>query len=83
MFNSDYAAANARLATIVRRHAPRLIGFAAVNPVRDARRIGAMVGKAVETYGFRGLKVHGLDAYPGRELCEAARRHRIPVRTSP
>jgi predicted TIM-barrel fold metal-dependent hydrolase len=79
VFNSDYASANARLAAIVRRHAPRLIGFAAVNPVRDARRIGAMVGKAVEDYGFRGLKVHGLDAYPGRELCEVARRYRIPV----
>jgi uncharacterized protein len=79
VFNSDYAAANARLARIVRRHAPRLIGFAAVNPARDAGRIGAMVGKAVETYGFRGLKVHGLDAYPGRELCETVRRHRIPV----
>lgn len=79
VFNSDYAAANARLARIVRRHAPRLIGFAAVNPVRDAKRVGAMVGRAVETYGFRGLKVHGLDAYPGRELCEAARRYRIPV----
>jgi uncharacterized protein len=79
VFNSDYAAANARLAAIVRRHAPRLIGFASVNPVRDAGRIGVMVGKAVEDYGFRGLKVHGLDAYPGRELCEVARRYRIPV----
>ena len=79
VFNSDYAAANARLAAIVRRHAPRLIGFAAVNPARDARRIGVMVGRAVEDYGFRGLKVHGLDSYPGRELCETARRYRIPV----
>ena len=85
VFNSDYAAANARLARIVRRHAPRLIGFAAVNPVRDAKRVGAMVGRAVETYGFRGLKVHGLDAYPGRELCEAAHhvhedRYPVPPR---
>src|SRR5579871_428238 len=78
VFNSDYTAANARLAAIVRRHAPRLIGFPSVNPARDARRIGVMVGRAVEDYGFRGLKVHGLDSYPGRELCEAARRYRIP-----
>lgn len=79
VFNSDYAAANARLAAIVRRHAPRLIGFAAVNPVRDRGRVAGMIGRAVESFGFRGLKVHGLDAYPGREVCEAARRYRIPV----
>jgi predicted TIM-barrel fold metal-dependent hydrolase len=79
VFNSNYAGANARLAAIVRRHASALIGFAAVHPSRDAGRIHAMVGRAVEAYGFRGLKVHGLDGYPGREVCEAARRHRIPI----
>ena len=37
VFNSDYAAANSRLARIVDRAPDRLIGFAAINPARDAR----------------------------------------------
>jgi len=79
VFNSDYAAANARLACIVRAHPRELIGFAAINPVRDAARAEAMIGRAVEVYGFRGLKVHGLDSFPNREVCEAARRYRLPM----
>lgn len=79
VFNSDYAAANARLARIVRSRPRELIGFASVNPARDAGRAAAMIGRAVEVYGFRGLKVHGLDSFPGREVCEAARRYGIPI----
>ena len=79
VFNSDYAAANARLARIVHRYPRKLIGFAAVNPARDRGRVTTMVRRAVEDYGFRGLKVHGLDAFPGREVCDVARRYGIPV----
>jgi predicted TIM-barrel fold metal-dependent hydrolase len=79
VFNSDYAAANARLARIVRANPRELIGFAAVNPARDAGRIGSMLGRAVEQHGFRGLKVHGMDSFPSREVCEAARRYRLPM----
>ena len=79
VFNTDYAAANARLARIVRRYQRELIGFAAINPVRDAGRAGTMIRRAVEEYGFRGLKIHGLDSLPTREVCEAARRHRLPM----
>jgi predicted TIM-barrel fold metal-dependent hydrolase len=79
VFNSDYAAANARLARIVRRYPRELIGFAAVNPVRDAGRAATMIRRAIEDYGFRGLKIHGLDAFPTREVCDAARRYRVPV----
>lgn len=79
VFNSDYAAANARLAKIVKRYHDRLIGFAAVNPARDAGKVEYMVRKAVEDYGFRGLKIHGLDSFPNREVCEVARRYRLPV----
>src|SRR5215212_10202146 len=78
-FNSDYAAANARLAELVRRLAPRLIGFAFVHCRRDAGRIRAMVAEAVQRYGFRGIKVHGYDAMPTRELCETAREFAVPV----
>jgi uncharacterized protein len=79
VFNSDYAAANARLARIVRAHPEELIGFAAIHPTRDAGRVEDMIQRAVEEYGFRGLKIHGFDAFPGREVCEAARRYRIPL----
>jgi predicted TIM-barrel fold metal-dependent hydrolase len=79
VFDGDYAAANARLARIVRRYPRELIGFAAVHPVRDAGRITQLVGRAVEGYGFRGIKVHGHDALPGREVGDAARRFAVPV----
>ena len=79
VFNSDYAAANARLARIVRARPRELIGFAAVHPARDAGRAAAMIGRAVEVYGFRGLKVHGHDSLPTREVCEAAQRYGIPL----
>lgn len=79
VFNSDYAEANRRLSRIVARHPRELIGFAAVNPVRDAGRVASMIGTAVERYGFRGVKVHGLDSFPRREVCEVVRRFRIPM----
>jgi uncharacterized protein len=79
VFNSDYASANARLARIVRAYPSELLGFAAVNPVRDAGRAGGMIRQAVEEYGFRGIKVHGYDSFPTREVCEAARRYQLPV----
>lgn len=79
VFNSDYAAANARLARIVRRYQSELIGFASVHPARDAGRVEKLLGRAVEEYGFRGIKVHGMDALPTREVCEAARRYQLPL----
>lgn len=79
VFDDDYAEANERLARIVRGAGGRLTGFASVHPIRDAGRVAEMVGRAVETYGFRGLKVHGHDALPRREVCDAARRWRIPI----
>ena len=79
VFNSDYAAANARLARIVRRFPNELIGFAGVNPARDAGYAAAMIGRAVEEFGFRGIKIHGFDSFPTREVCAAARRYRLPM----
>ncbi len=79
VFNSDYAAANARLAKIVRNYPNELIGFASINPARDAGRVEIMVRCAVEEYGFRGLKIHGLDSFPKREVCEVASRYRLPI----
>jgi predicted TIM-barrel fold metal-dependent hydrolase len=78
-FHSDYEVANAQLARLVRRAGGRLIGFAMVHPVRDAGRVLGMVRRAVTEWGFRGVKVHGHDALPTREVCEAARVLRVPV----
>jgi predicted TIM-barrel fold metal-dependent hydrolase len=78
-FHSDYAVANRELARIVAAHPRRLIGFAFVHATRDAGRIGEMLATAVRRYGFRGVKVHGADALPTREVCDAARAHRIPI----
>jgi uncharacterized protein len=78
-FHSDYAVANAQVARIVARYRSKLIGFAFVHATRDAGRIKDMVGKAVTRLRFRGIKVHGHDAMPTRELCEAARLFQVPI----
>lgn len=38
-----------------------------------------MVREAVTRWGFRGIKVHGVDAMPTREVCEAARAFHLPL----
>jgi hypothetical protein len=78
-FHSDYARANAEVARIVAGSGGRLMGFAFVHPSRDAGRIFAMVERAVRQWGFCGIKVHGSDAMPTREVCEAARAFRLPI----
>jgi predicted TIM-barrel fold metal-dependent hydrolase len=78
-FHSNYRVANAELARIVSRSRGRLIGFVMVHPLRDAGDIRAMVRRAVEGWGFRGIKVHGHDALPTREVCAAAREFRVPI----
>ena len=61
------------------RFPERLIGFVFVDPMRDAEQIFGMVDRAVRKHAFRGIKVHGIDAMPTREVSEAARAFRIPV----
>ena len=78
-FNTDYVTANRELARIVARWRPRLIGFAMVNAKSDAGRIREMVREAVVRHGLRGLKVHGHEAMPTREVCDAAREFNLPV----
>ena len=78
-FHSDYQKANAQLAHIVARYPNRLIGFAFIHAQRDSGRIFEMVREAVTRWGFRGIKVHGVDAMPTREVCEAARAFRLPM----
>jgi predicted TIM-barrel fold metal-dependent hydrolase len=77
-FHSDYDEANRQVARIVARYPTRLIGFAFVHASRDAGRIFSMVERA-RKWGFRGIKLHGFEAMPTREVCEAARAFRMPL----
>jgi predicted TIM-barrel fold metal-dependent hydrolase len=77
--HGNYQQANAQVARIVARHPRRLIGFAFVHTRRDAGRIFRMVKHAVTHWGFRGIKVHGFEAMPTREVCETARAFRLPI----
>jgi predicted TIM-barrel fold metal-dependent hydrolase len=78
-FHSDYARANEQVARIVARHPDKLIGFAFIHAIRDAGRVFDMVQRAVTRWTFRGIKVHGHEAMPTREVCEAARAFRVPL----
>ena len=77
-FHSDYDEANRHVARIVARYPTRLIGFAFVHASRDAGRILPMVERA-RKWGFRGIKLHGFEAMPTREVCEAARAFKMPL----
>jgi predicted TIM-barrel fold metal-dependent hydrolase len=79
LFHDDYARANAELARLIARHPGRLIGFAFVHATRDRGRITSMIERTVRLWGFRGIKVHGHEAMPTREVCEAARTFRLPL----
>jgi predicted TIM-barrel fold metal-dependent hydrolase len=78
-FHSDYATANEQLARLVARYPNRLIGFAFVHCIRDRGRIFSMIERAVTEWGFCGIKVHGHDSMPTREVCEVARAFRLPM----
>jgi predicted TIM-barrel fold metal-dependent hydrolase len=78
-FHSDYRGANREVARIVQSRPDRFLGFAFVNAVRDAGRIGELVAEAVGQYGFRGIKVHRHDGRITREICEVARKWSLPV----
>ena len=82
-FHTDYAVANREVAGIVARGGGRFTGFAFVHAERDRGRVAALVGEAVERYGFRGIKLHRHDARISREVCDAARRFGIPVLYDP
>lgn len=77
--HTNYRVANRELARIVLRHPARLIGFASVHAHRDAGRVRSIVEEAMRRYGFRGIKIHGDEAQPTREVCETARQFNVPV----
>jgi predicted TIM-barrel fold metal-dependent hydrolase len=79
VFQSDYSTGNRDVARLVASLPSRLIGFAMVHTSRDAGQIQEMVREAVLQHGFRGIKVHGLEGMPTREVCEAAREFNVPL----
>jgi len=78
LFHSDYAKGNAQVARLVAQQPDRLIGFGFVHPRKDEGRIREMVAQCAR-WGFRGMKVHGHDASPTREVCDAVRAFRMPL----
>jgi predicted TIM-barrel fold metal-dependent hydrolase len=78
-FASDYARANAEVAAIVRSAPERFFGLCFVHAVRDRGRIARLVEQSITGDGFVGIKVHRHDAPITREICDAARRHRVPI----
>jgi uncharacterized protein len=77
--HGNYQQANAQVASIVARYPRQLIGFTFVHCRRDAGKILRMVKHAVTRWGFRGIKVHGFEAMPSREVCETARAFHLPI----
>ena len=78
-FHSDYAIANREVARVVSSRPDRFFGFAFVHSVHDRGRVHGLVRRAVEEYGFVGIKLHRYDAPISREICEVARAFSLPV----
>lgn len=78
-FHTDNVKANLELTRIIARHPGRLIGFAFIHPMRNSGLVHSIIKSAVMRWGFRGIKVHGSEAMPTREVCEAARAFRLPM----
>lgn len=78
-FHSDNRVANEEVARLVTANPRRFSGYVFVNSVRDAGRVFPMVAHHVRQHGFRGIKCHRYDGRITREICETARRLRIPV----
>lgn len=79
LFHTDNEVANAEVARLVAANPASLIGFLFLHSKHDAGRVDQMVRRAVHAWGFRGIKLHGYEGMPTREICEAARRYRLPV----
>lgn len=78
-FHSNYVQANRIVYEKVHRHRDRYYGFAFVNAQKDSGGVFKMIKKAVQVYGFKGIKVHRHDAHISREICEVAQAFNLPV----
>ena len=78
-FSSNYEKANEEVAKIVNANPDIFFGYAFVHAERDRGKIFRMVERAVNDYGFHGIKVHRVDARISREICDVARHFSLPV----
>ena len=78
-FADDYRRANRIIGRMVAARPDRLMGFAFVHPIADKGRVAAMIAEAVGELGLVGIKVHRHDGRITREICDTARRHRLPI----
>ena len=81
--NDDYTAANREVAGLVAAGRGRYAGFVFVNPAVDRGQVDRIVGEAVSSWGFRGIKVHWKNGRLTREIVEAAAKFRLPVLYDP
>lgn len=79
LFAREMQRANEQLARLVASHPEELIGFVRLHPTRDAGRLREQARQARQEWGFRGIKVHGGDALPTREVMEAAGEFQLPL----
>ena len=78
IFPGDSRVANRAVARLVAADPRRRIGFAWVHPGRDAGDVAGLLDDAMAR-GLAGVKVHGHEGSPGREVCEAAAERGLPV----
>jgi uncharacterized protein len=78
-FHTNNWRANRQVARLVARYPSRFLGFAFVHARRDAGGVFRMVRHAVTRWGFRGIKIHGYEAMPTREVCETAKALGLPI----
>ncbi len=83
VFQSDYRQGNRDIAALVRAEPQRWFGFAMVHATRDRERVHHLIEEAVLQLGLCGIKVHHHDARINRQICDAARRWRLPVLYDP
>lgn len=84
-FDKELDLNNELIRQAVERHPDRFIGFVGVNPHEGKEKNDALIDRAVEEWGFRGIKMHQwLQMFPTNDpivypVMERAARHGIPV----
>jgi len=78
--NRTFEKANEEIASYVREHPRRLIGFAKHDPTAEAGKIQALLTREVRELGLKGLKLH---AVPTPEILEAVAALGIPILVHP
>jgi predicted TIM-barrel fold metal-dependent hydrolase len=78
-FHSDSDSCNRAVARYVSLAPERLLGFVFVHAERDRGRVFPVVNYYVRRHRFCGIKVHRHQARLSREICDVARRLRVPV----